>query len=209
VVLKTLAQPGDFIATNSALGALQLADLASLEVDAEVAEVNLGKLRVGMPAEVRLDALPTVGLPGEIFAIRPNVDPAKATAIAKVRLTALAAGGESPAAAIPSPEQNAKPIEVRLFPGMNGHINFLGKALDAKTLAEPTRIEVPSRALVKQGDRLSLLTVDKDGKVASAPVTVSGSDGDRAILKEGPPAGTLVVATPDDVRPGEHVKAKD
>ncbi len=211
VVIKTLAQPGDFIASGFAqgAGALQLADLASLEVDAEVAEVNLGKLKVNMPAEVRLDALPTVGLAGEIFAIRPNVDPAKATAIAKVRLTALAVGGQSPAASLPAGDQNAKAIEVRLFPGMNGHVNFLGKPLDAKALGEPPRIEVPARALAKQGDGLSLLTVDKDGKVTAVPVTVAGSDGDRAILKQGPPPGTLVVATPADVRAGDHVKARE
>ncbi len=210
VVIKTVAQPGDFIASGFAqgAGAIQLADLASLEVDAEVAEVNLGKLKVNMPVEVRLDALPTVGLAGEIFAIRPNVDPAKATAIAKVRLTALAAGGQSPAASLPAAEQNAKPVEVRLFPGMNGHINFLTRPLDAKALAEPTRLEVPSRALFKQGEALSVLTVDKDGKVMAVPVTVAGSDGDRAILKQGPPPGTLVVATPDEARPGEHVQAK-
>jgi hypothetical protein len=53
------------------------------------------------------------------------------------------------------------------------------------------------------------LTVDKDGKVIAVPVTVAGSDGDRAILKEGPPPGTLVVAEPDEARPGEHVKAKE
>jgi RND family efflux transporter MFP subunit len=210
VVIKTLAQPGDFIASGFAqgAGALQLADLASLEVDAEVTEVNLGKLRVGMPVEVRLDALPSVGLAGEVFAIRPNVDPAKATAIAKVRLTALAEGGQSPAAAVPAVEQNAKPVVVKLFPGMNGHINFLAKALDAKALAQPTRIEVASRALARQGEALALFTVDKDGKVVPVPVLVAGSDGDRAILQQGPPPGTLVVAAPGEVRPGEHVQAK-
>jgi RND family efflux transporter MFP subunit len=209
VVLKTLAQPGDFISTVNSQGALQLADLESLEVDAEVAEVNLGKLRQGMPVEVRLDALPNIGLPGVVFSIRPKVDVAKATAIAKVRLTSLAKGGETPAASLPSGEGPQAADGLRLYPGMNGRVNFLSKALDAKTLAAPPKLEVAAGALTRLNGSQALLAVDKEGAVTGVPVTVAGSDGDRMVLASGPAAGTMVVASPEGIRPGSRVKAQE
>ena len=211
VVLKTLAQPGDFVSTLNGQGAVQLADLGSLEVDAEVAEVNLAKLHENMPVEVRLDALPNIGLPGVVFSIRPNVDVAKATAIAKVRFTSLANGGESPAAALPATGAEGTPSaqSIRLYPGMNGHVNFLSKALDAKTLSATPKLEVVATALVRNGGATSLLTVDKDGLVTAAPVTVTGSDGDRLVLSSGPAGGTMVVSAPEGVKAGDHVKSED
>jgi HlyD family secretion protein len=210
VVLKTLAQPGDYVSTANGQGALQLADLDSLEVDGEVAEINLGKLREGMPVEVRLDALPDIGLPGVVFSIRPKVDVAKATAIAKVRLTSLATGGgQAPAAALPATDGSAAPTAIRLYPGMNGRVNFLRKALDAKTLAAAPKLEVAAAALTRVNGSTAVLTVDKEGLVAMVPVTVAGSDGDRVVLSAGPSAGTMVVATPEGIRAGDRVKSED
>ncbi|MHB8416918.1 MAG: efflux RND transporter periplasmic adaptor subunit [Myxococcales bacterium] len=209
VVLKTLAQPGDFVSTQNGQGVLQLADLASLEVDAEVAEVNLAKLHEGMPVEVRLDALPTIGLPGTVFAVRPNVDIAKATAIAKVRLTGLVGDGQSPEAKVPTREGVKAAEAIRLFPGMNGHVNFLSKALDAKTLSAAPKLEVAASALASAGGSPALLTVEKDGRVAAVPVTIEGSDGDRRVLSAGPPGGTMVVASPSGITPGDHVKTQE
>ncbi len=188
VVLKTLAQPGDFVSTAMSQGVLQLADLSSLEVDAEVAEANLAKLKVAMPVDVRLDALPGQGMAGQVFSIRPNVDIAKATAIAKVRL-------QLPPGA----------LKIPLFPGMNGRVNFLAHAPDAAALQRAPQIEVPAAAVVRQADQSQVYTVDKDGRVAAAHVTTAGVDGDRVILKDGPAAGTLIIASPEGIKPGDRV----
>ncbi len=192
VGLKTLAQPGDFVSTATSQGVLQLADLSSMEVDAEVAEGNLAKLAQAMPVDVRLDALPGQGLAGKVFSIRPNVDIAKATAIAKVRLD-LPPGG----------------LKLALFPGMNGRVNFLAHAPDAAALQKAPQIEVPASAVVHQGDQGEVYTIDKEGRVAAARITTAGIDGERVILKEGPAAGTLIVASPEGLKPGDRVKQAD
>ena len=70
---------------------------------------------------------------------------------------------------------------------MNGHVNFLSKALDAKTLSATPKLEV----------------------VTAAPVTVTGSDGDRLVLSSGPAGGTMVVSAPEGVKAGDHVKSED
>jgi RND family efflux transporter MFP subunit len=192
VVLKTLAQPGDFVSTAQSQGVLQLADLSSLEVDAEVAEANLAKLRVSMPVDVRLDALPGQGMAGAVFSIRPNVDIAKATAIAKVRL-------QLPPGA----------LKIPLFPGMNGRVNFLAHTPDAAALQKAPQIEVPAGAIVRSADQSQVYTVDKDGLVAAVKVATAGVDGDRVILKDGPAAGTLILASPEGIKPGDRVKLAD
>ena len=192
VVLKTLAQPGDFVSTAMSQGVLQLADLSSLEVDAEVAEANLTKLTAATPVDVRLDALPGQGIAGRVFSIRPNVDIAKATAIAKVRLD-LPAGG----------------LKIPLFPGMNGRVNFLAHPPDAAALQRAPQIEVPAGAVVRVGDQSQVYTVDKEGLVAAAKIVTAGVDGDRVILKDGPAAGTLVIVSPQGIQPGDRVKQAD
>jgi RND family efflux transporter MFP subunit len=192
VVLKTLAQPGDFVSTATSQGVLQLADLGSMEVDAEVAEANLAKLTQTMPVDVRLDALPGQGIAGKVFSIRPNVDIAKATAIAKVRLN-------------PPPGS----LKIPLFPGMNGRVNFLAHAPDAAALQKAPQIEVPAGAVVRTSDQSEVYTVDKDGLVAAAKVTTAGLDGERVILKDGPAAGTLILASPEGIKPGDRVKQAD
>jgi RND family efflux transporter MFP subunit len=200
VVIRILAEPGDWVATGPGIGVLQLADLSTIEVDAEVAEANLGQVRVDMPVEVRLDAMPSRGLPGTVFAVRPNVDPAKATAIAKVRLAASdkvdgATGGDA-----------GTPHMVPLYPGMNGRVNFLSKPLDPQTINAPPKLEVPASALYATGAGSTVLTIGADGRLLAASITVSGNDGDRLILKQGPAAGTLVVQNPQGLKPGRRAK---
>jgi len=187
VVVKVLAEPGDYVATMAGQGVMQLADLSSLEVDAEVAEANIRRVTLGMPVEVRLDALPSQGLVGHVFAIRPNVDVAKATTIVKVRL-------DSP------------PSAVKLLPGMNGKVSFLAHEPNAEALGKAPSIEVPSTAIVQKDGRAEVLTVDKDGRVKAVSVVTAGADGDRVILKEGPPAGTTVVANPDGIKAGDRIE---
>ena len=157
-----------------------------------MAEANLSKLTQAMPVDVRLDALPGQGIAGKVFSIRPNVDIAKATAIAKVRL-------EVP------PGQ----LKLPLFPGMNGRVNFLAHAPDAAALQKAPQIEVPAASVVRLGDQSQLFTIDKDGRLVAAKITTAGVDGDKVILKDGPAAGTLIVAAPEGLKAGDRVKQAD
>jgi RND family efflux transporter MFP subunit len=189
VVVKVLAQPGDFVSTAPGQGVVQLADLSSLEVDAEVAEANLRQVTLRMPVEVRLDALANQGLVGHVFSIRPNVDVAKATAIVKVQLdSSMTATG------------------LPLFPGMNGRVTFLAHEPNAQALSKAPMLEVPAVAVLHEGGETQVLTVDKDGHVKAEKIVTAGADGDRMVLKEGPPAGTTIVARPDGIKSGDRIQ---
>ena len=75
-----------------------MADMSTLEVEADVSESSLAKIKVGQPCEITLDALPDARFRGRISRIVPTVDRAKATVMTKVQFDAIdprdAAGDE-------------------------------------------------------------------------------------------------------------------
>src|SRR5262249_58527079 len=64
---------------------ITVADMETLEVEADVAESSIGKIRVAQPCEVQLDALPDTRLAAVVSRIVPTVDRSKATVLVKVR----------------------------------------------------------------------------------------------------------------------------
>ena len=90
VVLTKTANVGDvvtpFSAASGTTGAVvTMADMATLEVEADVSENAIAKISVDMPAEIQLDAFPDLRLLGRVSRIVPTVDRSKATLLVKVR----------------------------------------------------------------------------------------------------------------------------
>jgi multidrug efflux pump subunit AcrA (membrane-fusion protein) len=83
-----------------------MADMSTLEVEADVSESSLGKVKVDMPAEITLDALPNERFRGRISRMVPTVDRAKATVMTKVRFDA---------------------IDPRILPEMSAKVSFLSQ----------------------------------------------------------------------------------
>ena len=91
VVLTKNANVGDVITPfSSALDAkgavVTMADMDTLEVEADVSESNLPKVKLEQPCEIQLDALPDVRLRGVVQRIVPTVDRAKATVLVKIQV---------------------------------------------------------------------------------------------------------------------------
>ena len=89
VVLTKNANMGDIItpfssATDSKGAVVNMADMTTLEVEADVSEASIGKIKPGMPCEIQLDAYPDLRLLGEVSRIVPTVDRTKATLLVKV-----------------------------------------------------------------------------------------------------------------------------
>jgi tetratricopeptide (TPR) repeat protein len=113
VVLTKNANVGDVITPfSSALGSqaavVTMADMSTLEVEADVSEANLAKVKVGQPCEIQLDALPDQRFRGIVQRTVPTVDRAKATVMVKVRFV----------------EPDA-----RILPEMSAKVAFLEKEL--------------------------------------------------------------------------------
>ena len=90
MVLTKNADIGDIVtplgaAANAKAAVVTIADLSSLQVEADVSETNLGLVKVGQPCEIQLDAIPDSRFRGEVHTIVPTADRAKATIMVKVR----------------------------------------------------------------------------------------------------------------------------
>ena len=93
-VLTKTADVGEVVspmgASVDARAALvSVADMSSLQVEADVSEANIAKVRVGQKAQIVLDSYPEVTYDGVVEKIVPTVDRAKATVLTKIRFLAL------------------------------------------------------------------------------------------------------------------------
>lgn len=93
-VLKKFAEVGEVVAplaaSASSRGAVFLiADLTSLQVEAEVSETMIGRVHMQQQAEITLDAIPGQRYRGEVVQILPTADRSKATVLVKVRILDL------------------------------------------------------------------------------------------------------------------------
>jgi RND family efflux transporter MFP subunit len=180
VVLTKNANVGDVITPfSSALGSqaavITMADMSTLEVEADVSEGNLAKVRVGQSCEIQLDALPEQRFRGVVQRTVPTVDRAKATVMVKVRFV------------------DADP---RILPEMSAKVAFLEKELpqeqrNARTVVQPAAVverEGGSALFVIREGRAVQVAVKPGMKIGDL-VEIDGkvSAGDKVVLR--PPAG--------------------
>lgn len=90
IVLTKQANIGDIVtpfssAADSKGAVVTMADLSSLEVEADVSESSINTIYVNQPCEITLDAFPDSRFEGYISRIVPTVDRSKATVMTKVR----------------------------------------------------------------------------------------------------------------------------
>ncbi len=92
VVVNKAAQPGEIVSPVSAgggftrTGICTIVDMASLEVEVDVAESYIARIQPGMRAEARLDAYPDWAIPAHVIAVIPTADRSKATVKVRVGL---------------------------------------------------------------------------------------------------------------------------
>jgi multidrug efflux pump subunit AcrA (membrane-fusion protein) len=148
-----------------------MADMGTLEVEADVSESNVGKVKIDQPVEIALDALPNERFGGSVVRIVPTVDRAKATVMTKVRFDAL---------------------DPRVLPEMSAKVVFLSQrasAADQKpvTAVNPkTVVERDGAKLVLRiaGDTLEAVPV-QPGRALGDVVEIAGTalkPGDRLVL---------------------------
>jgi RND family efflux transporter MFP subunit len=187
VVLTKSANVGDNItpfsqAADTKGAVVTIADMDTLEVEADVAESSLGKIRVGQPCEIQLDAVPDHRFPGVVQRIVPTVDRAKATVLVKIRFL----------------ERDG-----RVLPDMSAKVAFLERAVDAAD-RQPVTV-VPKQALVER-DGAKAVFVVTDGRAVLTRVEGGRAIGDL-VQVTGVAAGDRVVVRPlDRLDDGDRVK---
>ena len=189
IVLTKSANVGDNItpfsqAADTKGAVVTIADMDTLEVEADVAESSLGKIRPGQPCEIQLDAVPDQRFPGVVNRIVPTVDRAKATVLVKIKFLDR---GE------------------RVLPDMSAKVAFLEREVSAAE-RQPVTV-VPKQAIVdRNGEKVVFIV--KDGRAVRTKIEAGRAIGD-AVEAAGVTSGDRVIVRPlDRISDGERVKAK-
>lgn len=186
VVTQKLSEVGETVAPGSAGGAnainavAVLADFNTLEVEVEVNEASIAKLKKAMPAEIRVDALDPKVLKGQVREIYPSSNRQKAVIIVRVAI------------------QDRDPA---LVPDMGAKVTFLGEpyAQDA--------VIIGREQVVKREGRSHVWAVEGDAAVLK-PITVLAENPIGLEVSGVTPATQLIVAPPEKLKEGAKVKVK-
>jgi RND family efflux transporter MFP subunit len=188
VVLTKNADIGDIVtplgaAANAKAAVVTIADMNSLQVEADVSESNLEQVKKGQPCEIQLDALPEKRFRGEVHMVIPTADRSKATVMVKVRFL---------------------DIDPRVLPEMSAKVAFLSKPVGP---GEETPRTTINPAAVVSRDGKSMAFVIKDNRVEEREITTGEKLGDLLVVTGGVKAGDRVVLNPSTgLKTGSRVK---
>jgi HlyD family secretion protein len=188
VIVSKAANVGDMVtpfssAVDSKGAVVSMADMSTLEVEADVSESSLAKVSVGQPCDITLDALPDTRFRGRISRMVPTVDRAKATVMTKVQFDT---------------------IDPRILPDMSAKVSFLTQEVTADD--QRALLAVQPDALAAR-DAATVLFVIRDGKVAEVPVVRGAKLGDLVAITGPVQTGEKVVLKPaPDLKPGTLVR---
>jgi len=181
VVTVKAAQEGEMVSPISAGGGFTrtgigtIVDMSSLEVEVDVSENFINRVRAEQPASVKLNAYPDWSIPARVIAIIPTAERAKATV--KVRV-GFDVG------------------DPRILPEMGARVAFLsdsdGKAVTAGGGSSPQRaVLVPEGAVQRDGDT-GIVFVIADGNVEKRTVRLGERSAAGQIVLSGLAPGTRI-----------------
>ena len=191
VVLTKDADIGDIVtplgaAANAKAAVVTIADMTSLEVEADVSESNLSQIKPGQPCEIQLDALPDLRFRGEIHMIVPTADRSKATVMVKVRFIDK---------------------DSRILPEMSAKVAFLSRPVTGDE--KRPRIAFNQSAVINRKNLKEVFMVKGD-RVVETPIRLGASMGDMVEVLEGVKVGDRVVLNPSDrLKNGSKIKVEE
>lgn len=191
VVLTKNADVGDIItplgaAANAKAAVVTIADMDSLQVEADVSEGNLEKIKVEQPCEISLDALPDLRLRGVTHTVVPTADRSKATVLVKVRFLDR---------------------DRRILPEMSAKVAFLERPVEPDEQHPVTAIN-PKAIVSEAGTKYVYLLQGE--RVVKSPVVTGQQMGDLIQVTSGVKAGDKIVLAPlAKLKDGSQVKVAE
>ena len=189
IAISKDAQAGEMVSPVSAgggftrTGICTIVDMKSLEIEVDVNESYIGRVKPSQDVTAVLDAYPDFQIPARVITTVPTADRQKATVLVRIGFVQL---------------------DPRILPDMGVKVTFLRDA-DAPKGAGSTATEaptvqavslVPKTAIKSEGDQSIVFVVRPDNTVERRAVRVGGTDGDRQEVVAGLRSGERVVVTP-------------
>jgi HlyD family secretion protein len=186
VILTKNANVGDNItpfssAADSKGAVVTIADMDTLEVEADVSEASLSKITVDQPTEIQLDAFPNLRLAGSVSRMVPTVDRSKATLLVKVRFVDR---------------------DPRILPDMSAKVAFLSKAVPPEDRQPVTAVQ-PAAIVTRDGKQV-VFVLDAD-KVTQVAVTQGRKIGELVEVRGVKPGQKVVMAPDAKLQDGQAV----
>lgn len=190
-VLRKDAEVGEVVAPAVTGGGLTrgavvtMADLESLEVEVDVNEAYIARIRNGQPSRITLDAYPDTSFRGQVRQIVPTADRQKATVLVKVSILDR---------------------DPRILPEMGAKVEFIEEGPDEAKAVGPARVFVPTEAVRDDRGRPVVWLV-RGGRLERREVNAAPVTGGRREIRTGLSGGEqVVVAGPPNLREGARVK---
>jgi RND family efflux transporter MFP subunit len=194
MVVSKNAQPGEMISPVSAgggftrTGICTIIDTDSLEIEVDVNESYIQRVRANQKVSAVLDAYPDWRIPAEVIAIVPTADRQKATV--RVRIGFLER-------------------DERVLRDMGVKVSFLGDGAPQETGADVQGVMIAGDALRSDADGDFVWLVRGDTVERRAVALGGPRDRQRVLVASGLVAGDIVVLTADGpLSAGQNVKTQ-
>lgn len=191
VVLTKSAEEGEVVAPmgaslNAKASVVSMADMLSLMVEVDVSESSLEKVKLGSPAEIRLDAFPNDRFAGRVHMIVPTADRSKATVLTKVKFDKL---------------------DEKVLPEMSSKVAFLSRPLSDDE-NEPF-LGIPLSAVSRTSGEESVFQV-QNGVASKKTVELGRRWNDTVEILSGLKEGDIVIYRLNDhISDGSRVRLRD
>jgi RND family efflux transporter MFP subunit len=193
VAITKDAQPGEMISPVSAgggftrTGICTIVDMSSLEIEVDVNESYINRVKDNQRVEAVLDAYPDWRIPSHVITTIPSADRQKATMKVRIGFDAL---------------------DPRILPDMGVKVSFLEDARPQAggTPAKP-RTSLPKDAVRTVEGRTVVFVLNGDARVERRAIAVGMNNGDQVEVISGLSAGErVVVSAPPTLKDGDKVK---
>jgi RND family efflux transporter MFP subunit len=204
VAISKNAQPGEMVSPISAgggftrTGICTIVDMRSLEIEVDVNENYINRVKDGQGVTATLNAYPDWRIPASVITTVPAADRQKATVLVRIAF---------------------RQLDARILPDMGVKVEFLrepgleeagrrGALADADAPAARPVALVPKAAVVSDGDQTYVFVVTGD-IVERRAVTIAGVDGDRIEVVAGlNPRDRVVVSPPAELTSGTRITVR-
>lgn len=198
IVVSKDAQVGEMVSPNSAgggftrTGIATIVDMKSNEIEVDVNEAYIARVKEGQPVKATLDAFPNDPYDAKVRTVIPTADRQKATV--KVRISFLK-------------------LDDKILPDMGVKVAFLEEEPPASAKKgkgnAPSALAYIPKSAVRTDANTSFVYLLREGKVERRAVKLGLDRGtDIAVLAGVSPGESLVVKGPDSLRDGEKVEIR-
>jgi RND family efflux transporter MFP subunit len=197
IVTEKSAQPGEMVSPISAGGGFTrtgigtIVDMDSLEVEVDVSENFINRVRPQQPVNIKLNAYPDWQIPGAVIAMIPTADRAKATV--KVRIA-------------------IKQKDARILPEMGVRVSFMSEATSEGASPDNNSavhgVLVPADAIAQSGGNAVAFVV-RDATVERRAVRLGAKTTAGQIVIAGlVPGDSVAVGDLSTLSDGSHIRVE-